>query len=445
MNKRLARLQARKAALAAEMRQLLDAADNEGRELSAEEQATYDGHDAEIAKLDADIAREQKLAATEAALATVPNPAGTAETETLTAARPRIDVRQPRPRHFDSAEDAYLSGQFLRAIGWQDAAALNWCREHGVSALASQSGMNTGANSAGGYLVPEELSSAIIRLVENYGVFRSRARVVPMSSDSLIMPRRTAGLTSYFTGENNDTTATQITFDAVQLVAKKLSAVCRYSSELGEDAVVSLADYIANEIAYAFALKEDQCGFLGDGTSTYGGIFGVFPKIDDGTHAASIYTALAGNTAFSTLDLADFVGVTGKLPLYARGRAAWYISAAGFADSMERLMYAGGGNTVSTIGGGSGPSFLGYPVVLSQVCNSTLTAQTSTVVALFGDLSSAATMGTRRGVTMTVARERYIEYGQVAVFGDERFDINCHDLGDASTAGPIIALKTPGS
>jgi HK97 family phage major capsid protein len=51
------------------------------------------------------------------------------------------------------------------------------------------------------------------------------------------------------------------------------------SNELNEDAFVNLADDVAGEIAYAFAKKEDECGFVGDGTSTYGGIEGVASKL----------------------------------------------------------------------------------------------------------------------------------------------------------------------
>jgi hypothetical protein len=37
------------------------------------------------------------------------------------------------------------------------------------------------------------------------------------------------------------------------------------------------------------------------------------------------------------------------------------------------------------------------------------------------------------------------ETDQIAVRGKERFDINVHDLGDDTDAGPIVALKTPAS
>jgi HK97 family phage major capsid protein len=108
-------------------------------------------------------------------------------------------------------------------------------------------------------------------------------------------------------------------------------------------------------------------------------------------------------------------------------------------------MYAGGGNTVSTIGGGSGPSFLGYPVVISQVLNATLGADVSAIKCLFGDLRLASLMGERRGITIKTSMERYFDSDQIGILGTERFDVNNHDLGDGTNAGPIVALKTPGS
>jgi HK97 family phage major capsid protein len=310
--------------------------------------------------------------------------------------------------------------------------------------LRAQSSNN---NFLGGYAVVPEFSQAIIDLRETYGVFRREARVVPMASDTMLVPRRDTGLTAYFVSENPSSGITESdkSWSQVTLTARKLATLTRWSSELNDDAVISMADDLAGEIAYAFAYQEDLCGFLGDGTSTYGGMRGLFPKIDDGAATASIYTAAAGNTQFGTLDLVDFHGVTGKLPLYARMGAKWYISPAGFADSMERLAHATGGATKADIGSGSMATFLGYPVVLSPVLNSTLTAQVSTVVAVFGNLQMSSLFGDRSGVSIDVSTERYFEFDQLAIRGKQRFDIVNHSLGTTSVAGPVIALKTPAS
>ena len=76
-------------------------------------------------------------------------------------------------------------------------------------------------------------------------------------------------------------------WDDVNLVARKLAVLTRMSSELAEDAIIDLAAWLAEEVAYAFAEKEDDCLFNGDGTSTYGGIQGVLNKLSGKAGAMS--------------------------------------------------------------------------------------------------------------------------------------------------------------
>jgi len=162
--------------------------------------------------------------------------------------------------------------------------------------------------------------------------------------------------------------------------------------------------------------------------------------------AGSEVEALTGNTAFSTLDLVDLESMIGKLPRYAENNAKWYISKAGWAASMMRLADAAGGNTAETIQGQRQRTFGGYPVVITQVTNSTLTAQTSTEgLVFFGDMRQTAMLGMRGQMRMKVAAERYVEYDQLGFLAFVRFDINCHEVGDASNPGSMIQLNTPSS
>lgn len=339
-------------------------------------------------------------------------------------------------------QNAYVSGMWMAAALFNRPKAIKWCNDHGIT--IRDTALTGGDNSLGGHLVPQELASTLIRLVESYGIFRQRARIWPMASDTAIVPRRATGLTTYFVGDNAEITESNMTFDAVQLTARKLAVLSKWSSEIDEDALISLADILAQEIAYAIAYKEDTCGFLGDGTSTYGGISGV--KTECTTATATIVTATAGNTAFSTLDLVDFESMIGKLPEFPGMRPEWYISKAGWAASMMRLADAAGGVTAAEIEGQRRLTFLGYPVNLVQCLNATLTAQTSTKgLCYFGDLGFAATMGTRRGLTLQTSNERYFEYDQLAIKATERFDIVVHDVGNTSVAGAMIMLATPAS
>ena len=89
------------------------------------------------------------------------------------------------------------------------------------------------------------------------------------------------------------------------------------------------------------------------------------------------------------------------------------------------------------------PMFLGYPVVISQaMANATAASKT---ICYFGDLSMAASMGVRRDISIDASPHRYFEYRQIGIQGVERFDIVNHDLGNTSTAGPIVALDTSAS
>jgi HK97 family phage major capsid protein len=136
----------------------------------------------------------------------------------------------------------------------------------------------------------------------------------------------------------------------------------------------------------------------------------------------------------------------GQLAEWAEGNAKWYISKAGWAASMMRLSDAAGGNTTDNIAGGTGRQFLGYPVRVSQVMNSTLTAQTSTEgLAYLGDLRRGVVIGMRRQLRMKLSTERYLETDQIGFLATVRFDVNVHDVGGSSTPGGIIGLETPGS
>ena len=133
----------------------------------------------------------------------------------------------------------------------------------------------------------------------------------------------------------------------------------------------------------------------------------------------------------------------GKLPRYPGIQPAWYVNSTTYATSMAALMNAAGGNTIASLEGGvSGARFLGYPVRYSQVLDGD---GASNVVAYFGDLSMAATMGNRRDVTVRTLMERYADTDQIGVVATARSAITVHEVGDGSNAGPLVALKLAAS
>jgi HK97 family phage major capsid protein len=340
-------------------------------------------------------------------------------------------------RGFRSEERAYRAGMSIKAALFNDDEARRWCHDHGVETRAQAGGINA----LGGVLTNDELSSEIIRLVEEFGAYPANVRTVSMNSDTLLIARRTGGLTARPIGENAAPLSSDVTFDNVSLVAKLWAVDNRIPVSLLEDSVIDLADAMAVEIAQAYAETYDRVGFVGNGSGDDHGMTGVATAIVDGTHAKSVVAAKQNNKAFSQLELLDYTNTVARLPVYARRNAKWYISPAGYGSSMLRLMMAATGNNVADVAGGAGLSFLGFPVVLSHPLESNLTGTDGKVACLFGDLSQAATMGIRREVGIKTDASRFIEFDQLLTFATSRVAMVAHDLGNATTAGPIVALK----
>ena len=445
----LKRLQDRAAAIAARLNELADC------EERSEEQTTELRRLTEEAdKVQSDLEFEQKLAAKEAELRAVVERAAPAPAKAVepAAEEKKTEIRHILPHHTqlrafgdgpEAVESANRCGRWLRATVFKNGDDIRWCRDHGVEARA----LNEGSNAAGGALVPEEFANRVIRLVETYGTFPGTAENVSMSRDTMVIPKRLTGTTAYFVGEGSSIQESEPTYGNVQLVAKKLAVSCRMSSEVVEDSqgVVGMADAVAQEFATSLAYKIDLCGWLGDGTSDFGGIRGIVSKIAESGFSASMVTAASGNTAFETLDIEDFLGVIGKLPIYARQGARWYISPAGKAASIDRLKYAAGGNTADTVSGGASDSWLGYPVSVVHVMNSTLGADTNKVKVLFGNMALSSIYARRRDFSVRLYDQVYATTDQLLLQGTMRFDVNHHSLGSTSEVGPVVALKTAAS
>jgi HK97 family phage major capsid protein len=357
-------------------------------------------------------------------------------------------------------ERAYRFGMFCLGV-YGKKQGIDFCHRHGIplqggdGETISAKTQRENVNASSGFLVPDEFQNDLIDLREKYGVFRQNTRIVPMASDTRSDPRRINGVTAYFVGESTAPSTSDKTWDRVRLTAKKLMVLTKYSNELNEDAVLNIGDDLAGEIAYAFALKEDQCGFLGDGSSTYGGIVGVNPALRavDATIANIAGLVVSSGSGFGTsyngIALADFNKLVALLPEYADvpGATKWYCSKFFWGSVMQRLATAGGGNRVADIVDTPyQKSFLGYPVAISQVMPKV--SATSQVCCLFGNLRLASRLGDRRMTTIQMSEHALnaFEQDEVVIRGTERFDIVVHDVGDkAGNAGPIVGLITAAS
>lgn len=353
-----------------------------------------------------------------------------------------------RVRHFTNEDGrpdprgAYRFAMFALATSGLPS-ALKFCASSGIHVAGYQESINED----GGYLVPEEFDATLIRIIERYGVFRQYARYTPMARETFSRPRRTSGVTAHWVDEGDNADESNAKWDRVRLTAKKLMVNTRVSSEFNEDMLAGFGDQLMFEIAYALAKKEDQAGFVGDGTSAYGRTVGAATRLlDVWTASGGAGLVLGSGNAYSELTLADFNGVKAALPDLADSlQARWFVHRAFFYSVMEKLAMAAGGVPLAEIVQGGPAQFVGYPVVFTNAMPKT--AANSQVCAILGDLAMAADFGERRATTIAMSDHALFQSDEIAVRGTERVDINVHDVGVAadSTAGPIVGLVTAAS
>jgi HK97 family phage major capsid protein len=417
------------------------------------------------------IDRLRKIAAKEVQLRAVLNRAAPApapvvvkeDAATITEEKPMSNFAVPRVSHVrgfrpgaDVGERAYKAGQFFRSA-FGDTEAKRWINDNAPEYRAQ--GYTT--DTLGGNLLPAPVLDEVIVLVNEFGQFVPNVRSVTMTAETLSIPKRSGGLTGYWVSENNTISDSNASWTRVNLVAKKLAVSNRLSNEILSDSLIDLSSYIVTEIGRAFAQTTDLAGFLGDGTSTYGGITGVVKALSTKYDASGNVSTGAGGTAlkgmyqsaaatsFETLSITDFTTAMAALPMYARSNAKWFISPAGFAASMQRLALTSGsgtglagGNNQNDVQNALGLRFMGYPVVLVNVLDSTLGTDNSKVKVLFGDMELGAIYGDRKAMTIRTSTERYAELDQTLMVAVNRFDIAVHGTGSTSEVGTVVAMQT---
>jgi HK97 family phage major capsid protein len=237
------------------------------------------------------------------------------------------------------------------------------------------------------------------------------------------------------------------------LSLNKLYSLAAISYELEEDAIISIADIVAAEMARQGAKKLDEAAFNGDGTSTYGGITGVRNALLN-LHATRSYIAglhVGAGNAYSEITAADLVTVKSKLPAYARNtNTRWFMSPDVYGAIAERLIIAAAGVLPNDIVNGvGGDRLLGIPVVFSEVMPK---VEANDQVCMFlGDLSLSSTLG--KGSQVAMLRDTSVGWATDTIQYKTRWRVDAvtHDVGNAHAtatsrqAGPVVGLLTAAS
>lgn len=299
--------------------------------------------------------------------------------------------------------------------------------------------LTTSSVTGGSALVATTFLPELIKHRDTYGVARRIARVINMPSESIEMPRRTGGTTAQFqTAQLSSVTRSNPTYDNVALTAKTVMAETVASRQVLDDSAIDLAAEIFDELAYAITKLEDDTLIKGDGTATYGGITGFLPKY--GTSASDGGYIVVGGGTSDAHTMANIHVLMARLPERHRAGAVFLVHPELAPLIFDRLGQAQGGVLLrETVEGGYLRTFLGRPVVESNSMNSNPN-NGDVIDVLYGSFADACKFGQRLSLELAVSTERYFELGAIGFRAMCRFDVNVHDVGSASAAGPVVSF-----
>jgi HK97 family phage major capsid protein len=235
--------------------------------------------------------------------------------------------------------------------------------------------------SSGGFLVPEEFRSEMLKVALETAVVRPRATVIPMTTLRVAIPTVDAtsnvssvygGIVGYWTEEGSALVQSQPRFGRVGLEAKKLTAYTEVPNELREDSSPSAEAFLRMTFPQAIAWFEDIAFLTGTGA---GEPLGIFNTLNN----AIVTQAKETGQLTNTILWENIVGMYARMLPSSLNSAVWVVSPDTLPQLMTTALTVGVGGApigMATFDGQSGPtlSLLGRPVIVSEKV-SALTSQ----------------------------------------------------------------------
>jgi len=183
-------------------------------------------------------------------------------------------------------------------------------------------------DTSGGFLVPEEFRAEVIRFATEVAVVRPRARVIPMKSNSLTLPKldqsnyKFAGIDIHWEGDEGDLKEeSQPKFGRITLKLGKMIGLCPVSDDLLSDSAINLANFLVGIFGEAIAYEEDKQFLTGNGMKKPLGI------VECGTSRA--------RTGAGCIVYEDLKHMIEDLPAWAEGGATWMLTKAALTEILD--------------------------------------------------------------------------------------------------------------
>jgi|SRR5581483_2394398 len=285
--------------------------------------------------------------------------------------------------------------------------------------------------------LPTEYSGEIVELVSMYGKARLYGTVYPLGAGTVKLPRLSTDPTFGLIGMSVTVTEKSPQAAFVTFAAEKFGGLVRLPSEIDEDSIIPMGQFLARYAARQMALCEDSTFFKSDGTDTAntynGAVKGLcFSVIDN----SKVVQMASTKTHYSDATLANLRALRAVPDEAALETAAYYMhptfeqllstfNTGGDRPYNPQAQIAGfGANPITT-----GPTLDGFPIrwVNTMPAYSTA-ANVSKVFILFGD-PSYQYLGIRGGMRFASSSEAGFTTDEILVRALERYQIGLMALG----------------
>lgn len=362
-------------------KKILDRAESEKRDLTAEETQQWDAMDADIGKLGDQIERIERQSRREAWLGE-------------SAGRKTISKADPDTPSLNEG-DAAISldfGRHHRNIEFSGSSpegqrSKKEYRQHfkdyainGVNA-----GLQTSSDPKGGYLAPTTLSASLIKFLDDAVLMRQLGNVLPPLAQSVSL-----GVPTWDTDPNDadwtaEVPASDISEDDTARVGKRefmphlLTKLIKISMKMLRSSVIDIESLITQRIGYKFAITEEKGFMTGDGSQRP---LGIFTASADGISTSRDVTA-SSTTAFNADDL---INVIHSVKEAYMNRGSWIFHRD--AIKMLRKLKDGNGQYLwqPSMQAGNPNLLHNRPMYMSEYAPNTFT--TGLYVGIFGDFKA---------------------------------------------------------
>lgn len=273
--------------------------------------------------------------------------------------------------------------------------------------------------------LPVEYGAEVVELVSLFGVARKYGTVFPLGTGTVKLP--TLGTDTDFTINAISAAVTEKSpsFSWVTFTAEKFGGLIRLPTEIEEDSIVAVGQFVARYAARKFAKCEDFQFFAstGAGTTTSGSVKGLQLSTIDNSKVVQMAST---KTHYSDATLANLRALRAVPDEGAIGMGAYYMHTT-FEQHLAGLNTAGDKPYIAN--GVNGPSLDGFPIRWVPVMPAYSTsANVSKVFVLFGDLSFQY-LGIRGTPRFDTSKEAGFTTDEILIRALERLTIGLMAVG----------------